>query len=239
MRGWLQDALPKIVLAPSFAITLVFVYGFILWTVYLSFTNSKTFPSYVLTGPRAYQRLWRWTFESDPPSSWYTSITNMGIFGFLYIGICLALGLLLAILLDQKIRGEGHVAADLLYPMALSFIVTGVAWKWFLDPGLGLEQTLHHLGLDQLPLRLDQEQGFRDLHRRHRRRLAGLRLRHGDVPCRPARHRRRDHEGSADRRRTTCSFIAASSFRCCGRCSSQPSSCSRIWRSSPTTLSSR
>jgi glucose/mannose transport system permease protein len=47
MRIWLQDALPKIVLAPSFAITIVFVYGFILWTVYLSFTNSKTFPSYV------------------------------------------------------------------------------------------------------------------------------------------------------------------------------------------------
>ncbi|MGV1761878.1 sugar ABC transporter permease, partial [Rhizobium sp. A22-96] len=99
-RARLQDALPRIVLAPSFAITLVFVYGFILWTVYLSFTNSKTFPSYDLTGARAYQRLWRWTFENDPPSSWYTSIVNMGIFGFLYIFICLALGLLLAILLD-------------------------------------------------------------------------------------------------------------------------------------------
>ncbi|MBB2797004.1 UNVERIFIED_ORG: ABC-type sugar transport system permease subunit, partial [Rhizobium pisi] len=70
LRGRLQDALPKIVLAPSFVITLVFVYGFIVWTAYLSFTNSKTFPSYALTGARAYQRLWRWTFESDPPSSW-------------------------------------------------------------------------------------------------------------------------------------------------------------------------
>ena len=103
IRGRLQDALPKIVLAPSFLITIVFVYGFIVWTAYLSFTNSKTFPSYDLTGPRAYQRLWRWTFESDPPSSWYTSITNMGIFGFLYIAICLGLGLLLAILLDLSL----------------------------------------------------------------------------------------------------------------------------------------
>ena len=85
----------------------------------------------------------------------------MGIFGVLYIGICLALGLLLAILLDQKIRGEGVLRPIYLYPMALSFIVTGVAWKWFLDPGLGLEQTLHHLGLDELPFRLDQEQGLR------------------------------------------------------------------------------
>jgi glucose/mannose transport system permease protein len=134
VRSRLQDALPKIVLAPSFAITIIFVYGFILWTIYLSFTNSKTFPSYAITGPRAYQRLWGWTFDSDPPSSWYTSITNMGIFGFLYI------------LLDQKIRGEGVLRPIYLYPMALSFIVTGVAWKWFLDPGLGLEQTLHQWG---------------------------------------------------------------------------------------------
>ena len=113
----------------------------------------------------------------------------------------LALGLLLAILLDQKIRGEGVLRPIYLYPMALSFIVTGVAWKWFLDPGLGLEQTLHALGLDELPLRLDQEQGPRDLHRGDRRRLAGLGLRHGDVPGRPARHRQRDHQGGADRRR--------------------------------------
>ncbi|MDQ0394735.1 carbohydrate ABC transporter permease [Labrys monachus] len=146
LRARLQDALPKIVLAPSFSIILVFVYGFILWTIYLSFTNSKAFPSNELTGPLAYQRLWNWTFESDPPSSWYTSITNMAIFGVLYIGFCILLGLFLAILLDQKIRAEGFLRTIYLYPMALSFIVTGVAWKWFLDPGLGLEQTLHHLG---------------------------------------------------------------------------------------------
>jgi len=89
IRSRLQDALPKIVLAPSFLVTLIFVYGFIIWTGYLSFTNSKTFPSYALTGAKAYRRLWGWTFESDPPSSWYTSITNMAIFGVLYVGICL------------------------------------------------------------------------------------------------------------------------------------------------------
>ncbi len=146
LRSRFADALPKLVLAPSFAAVLVFVYGFILWTIYLSFTNSKAFPSSVLTGTRAYERLWRWTFETDPPSSWYTSITNMAVFGVLYIAFALAIGLLLAILLDQKIRGEGFLRPIYLYPMALSFIVTGVAWKWFLDPGLGLEQTLHGWG---------------------------------------------------------------------------------------------
>jgi glucose/mannose transport system permease protein len=145
-RTLLQELLPKIVLAPSLVITLVFVYGFILWTIYLSFTNSRTFTSSTLTGALAYQRLWQWAFETAPPSSWHIALVNMVVFGVLYIGICLALGLLIAILLDQKLRGEGVLRPIYLYPMALSFIVTGVAWKWFLDPGLGLEQTLHHLG---------------------------------------------------------------------------------------------
>jgi glucose/mannose transport system permease protein len=56
------------------------------------------------------------------------------------------MGLFLAILIDQKIRGEGLLRPIFLYPMALSFIVTGTAWKWFLDPGIGLEQTMHSLG---------------------------------------------------------------------------------------------
>jgi glucose/mannose transport system permease protein len=72
----------------------------------------------------------------------------MGIFGFLYILICLALGLFLAILLDQKIRGEGVLRPIYLYPMALSFIVTGTAWKWFLNPGLGLDKTMHAWGFE-------------------------------------------------------------------------------------------
>jgi glucose/mannose transport system permease protein len=74
------------------------------------------------------------------------AITNLGIFGGLYIGVCIALGLFLAILLDQKIRGEGVLRPIYLYPMALSFIVTGTAWKWFLNPGLGLEKTMHDWG---------------------------------------------------------------------------------------------
>ena len=146
LRTKLQDALPRLVLAPSFVLLLVFVYGFILWTIYLSFTNSKAFPSYDLVGWGSYIRLWNWTFDTDPPSSWYTAIVNMGLFGGLYIFFCLVLGLTLAILLDQKIRGEGILRPIYLYPLALSFIVTGTAWKLFLDPGIGLERAMHVWG---------------------------------------------------------------------------------------------
>jgi glucose/mannose transport system permease protein len=135
----LRNALPKIVLAPSFAVILVFVYGFILWTVYLSFTTSRILPVYKWGGFDAYYRLW-----GQP--NWYVAMQNLAIFGILYIGICIAIGLFLAILMDQRIRAEGVLRPIFLYPMALSFVVTGTAWKWFLNPGLGLENTMHNLG---------------------------------------------------------------------------------------------
>jgi glucose/mannose transport system permease protein len=145
-RGRLQGLLPKLVLAPSFALVLVFVYGFNLWTVLLSFTSSKAFANLNFVGLLNYNRLWNWTFETDPPSSWYTALVNMGLFGGLYVVFCVILGLTLAILLDQKIRGEGVLRPIYLYPLALSFIVTGTAWKLFLDPGIGLEKAVHDWG---------------------------------------------------------------------------------------------
>jgi len=146
VRDKLQQYLPRLVLAPSFALVLIFVYGFNLWTLFLSFTNSKAFASNTLVGLTSYQKLWTWTFETDPPSSWYTALVNMGLFGGLYVVICLVLGLGLAILLDQKIRGEGILRPIYLYPLALSFIVTGTAWKLLLDPGIGLEKAVHDWG---------------------------------------------------------------------------------------------
>jgi glucose/mannose transport system permease protein len=146
LRATAQAWLPRIVLAPSFVLVLIFVYGFNLWTVFLSFTNSKAFASTKLVGWVNYERLWHWTFASDPPSNWHTAIVNMAIFGGLYVFFCLALGLLLAILIDQKIRGEGILRPIYLYPLALSFIVTGTAWKLFLDPRIGLEKAVHDWG---------------------------------------------------------------------------------------------
>ena len=135
----LQDLLPRLVLAPSFAVILVFVYGFILWTIWLSFTHSRMMPVYTLTGFDSYERLF-----AQP--SWWMALKNIAIFGVLYVVICTGLGLGLAILLDQKIRGEGVLRPIYLYPMAVSFIVTGTAWKWFLNPGTGLEKTMHDWG---------------------------------------------------------------------------------------------
>ncbi len=135
----LQTWLPKLVLSPSLAMVLVFVYGFILFSVYLSFTDSRLLPSFGWVGWENYSKLWRL-------SHWEISLKNMGVFALLYIGICTVLGLSLAIFLDQKIRAEGLIRTIYLYPMALSFIVTGTAWKWFLDPGIGLENVMQSWG---------------------------------------------------------------------------------------------
>ena len=135
----LQAWIPKLVLSPTVALIVVFVYGFIAFSVYLSFTDSRLLPSYGWVGLDNYSKLWRL-------SHWEISLTNMGVFASLYILICTVIGLGLAIFLDQKIRGEGLLRPIYLYPMALSFIVTGTAWKWFLDPGIGLENVMQSWG---------------------------------------------------------------------------------------------
>jgi glucose/mannose transport system permease protein len=150
-RSALQDILPRLVLAPSFAVILLFVYGFIIFTGVLSFTGSKMLPDLsTWIGFHNYVRLF-----SHP--NWTTSLKNLAIFGILYIVICSVLGLGLAILLDQKIRGEGVLRPIYLYPMALSFIVTGVAWKWFLDPGIGLEHVVQSWGWESFSFRWIKE----------------------------------------------------------------------------------
>jgi glucose/mannose transport system permease protein len=131
--------LPKLVLSPTLAASLVFVYGFILITIALSFTESRLLPNWEWAGIERYIDL----FDND---RWWLSAKNLAIFGTLFIAFSMALGLLLAIFLDQKIRGEGFLRAIYLYPMALSFIVTGTAWKWMLNPGLGLEKLVQGWG---------------------------------------------------------------------------------------------
>ncbi len=139
MSEWLENHLPKVVLAPSFIAVLIFVYGFIGWTAWVSLTRSKLLPKYEITGFIQYERLF------DSPR-WDTAINNLYIFGALFIVIAMLLGLLLAILLDQKIRVEGAIRTIYLYPMALSMIVTGTAWKWILNPGLGIEAMVQGWG---------------------------------------------------------------------------------------------
>lgn len=131
--------LPRVLITPSALLVLTCVYGYIVFTFYLSFTPSTLLPVYELAGPASYERLLGL-------ENWSVALSNLWVFASLYIGFALVIGLALAILIDQKIRAESAFRSIFLYPMALSFIVTGTAWKWLLDPGVGLERSFHMLG---------------------------------------------------------------------------------------------
>jgi glucose/mannose transport system permease protein len=135
-----ENLLPKLVIAPAFVFGFAFIYGFMIWNGVLSVTGSRMLPNYdEFVGLAQYRQLW----DMD---RWTVALKNLGIFSLLYVGGSMALGMVLAIFLDQKVRAEGVLRTVFLYPMALSFIVTGTAWKWILNPSLGLEKLMHDLG---------------------------------------------------------------------------------------------
>jgi glucose/mannose transport system permease protein len=149
----LKRYLPQIVITPGVLLVTAGVYGFIAFTAAISFTDSKILPSFNNVGLRNYENLFKL-------KAWDIALANLATFAALYIVICCALGLLLAILIDQKIRGEGVFRSIYLYPMALSFIVTGTAWKWFLDPGIGLESVMHQFGWESFKFGWIKEREF-------------------------------------------------------------------------------
>jgi len=135
-----ETALPKLVFAPGFVMGMAFIYGFMVWNGVLSVTGSRMLPNYnEFVGLAQYARLW----ESE---RWWVALKNLGLFSVFYVGGAMLIGMALAIFLDQKVRLEGALRTIYLYPMALSFIVTGTAWKWILNPSLGLEKLMHDLG---------------------------------------------------------------------------------------------
>jgi glucose/mannose transport system permease protein len=135
----LDKYLPKIVIAPAFVLGFLFIYGLMIWNGVLSFSASRMLPNYEMVGLLQYERL----FAMD---RWYVAMKNLGIFGVGYVGGSMLIGIILAILLDQKIRLEGALRTIYLYPMALSFVVTGTAWKWLLNPDLGIEKMVRDWG---------------------------------------------------------------------------------------------
>ena len=140
-RQSLGELLPKLVVAPTFVVAVIFIYGFMLMNAWLSFSSSRMLPKYDWAGFIQYEKL----FAND---RWWVAAENLFIFGVLFIVICLLLGLFMAIFLDQKIRAEGAIRTIYLYPMALSFIVTGTAWKWILNPELGIQRLVREMGFE-------------------------------------------------------------------------------------------
>jgi glucose/mannose transport system permease protein len=131
--------LARLALSPTIAVAIVFLYGFAIWTGWISLTSSTLLPNDDVMGFVQYRRLW-----ANP--RWLTAYGNLFLYGVLYVALCVALGLLLAILLDRRVRAEGLLRTIYLYPLAISFVVTGTAWRWILNPSTGVQDSVRALG---------------------------------------------------------------------------------------------
>ena len=137
---YFKNMTAKIAALPMIFTTLVVFVGCTLWTIYHSFTRSRLLPApEKWVGLENYERLWG-------ESRWLISIENLAIFGACSLVLSLVIGFVLAALLDRKIRFENTIRTIILYPFALSFVVTGLVWQWLLNPDLGVQNAIRDLG---------------------------------------------------------------------------------------------
>lgn len=150
MRLKRDKLMPILFIMPSVITVGVFVYGFISWTGFISFTKwNDVLPNYTLVGFENYRKLFaNMRFQID--------LRNTLVFTVIFVISCLVIGLLLAIFLDQNIKSEGIFRNLFLLPMAISFVVSGVIWRWLFNPGsiqlgnIGVNQLFEKLGLNFL-----------------------------------------------------------------------------------------
>lgn len=135
------DRVAALALAPALVLFLTIYVGCTAYSIYLSTTASKLLPNHRFVGLSQYEALFT-------NARWHEAIGNIAVYGPLFVGVSLVVGVLTAIMIDQKIRGEAVFRSLILYPYATSFIVTGLLWNWIFDPGRGIGSILRGLGLD-------------------------------------------------------------------------------------------
>ena len=134
----------KIAMTPMMA-TVIFVFiGCTVWTIFYSLTASRVLPASDplgadFVGFDQYVRLFA-------TRRWQISVWNLTLYGVLTLTFVFAVGFLLAVLMDQKIRFENAFRTIFLYPFALSFVITGLVWQWMLNPAFGLQASMRDFG---------------------------------------------------------------------------------------------
>jgi glucose/mannose transport system permease protein len=147
LRERLQRAMPFIVLAPSLAASFIYVFVFTIWTFYISLSDSSLLPTYGFVGFQHYISIWA-------NQRWQIAYSNLFLFSALYVVFAILIGLGLAIAIDQRVRGEAIWRTIFLYPLAVSFAVTGTVWAWLYSPNAGIEFFVRNLGWTDFTFRL-------------------------------------------------------------------------------------
>jgi len=129
----------KIAAIPMIVTALFVFVGGTAWTIVYSFTKSGLLPRLKWVGLQQYERLW-------DTKKWLVSIENLFIYGICMLILMFVIGFILAALIDQKVRFESVFRTVILYPYALSFVVTGLIWQWILNPSFGVQGIVRDLG---------------------------------------------------------------------------------------------
>jgi len=135
----LKRGVPILVIVPSIIASFVYVFVFAGWTMYISLSDSTLLPSYGFKGWDNYAELWN-------NRRWGVAYSNLFFFSAFYVTTAMAFGLMLALLIDQKVRAESFWRTIFLYPLAVSFIVTGTVWQWLYNPASGLQFMVNSWG---------------------------------------------------------------------------------------------
>jgi glucose/mannose transport system permease protein len=149
----LRDWLPFWLVLPSLIASFIYIVIFTGWTLYLSLSDSAQLPSYGFVGLENYISLWS-------NRRWKIAYSNLFFFSTFYVLGTMAVGLLLAILIDQKVRAESFWRTIFLYPLAVSFVVTGTVWSWLYSPNAGFEFLMHQLGWDSFKFALNTDRKY-------------------------------------------------------------------------------
>ena len=139
LRAKVVDTIARIIGLVTLTAAIGYVVGFTLWTTWISFTDSTLLPDYEFVGFKHYRRLFH-------THLWQVSYENLLIYGVCFMVLAASIGMLLAVLIDQKVRAENLLRTIYLYPMALSFVVTGTVWSWILNPSIGVQNFVRGLG---------------------------------------------------------------------------------------------
>jgi len=131
LRHWGPGLL---LLSPSLILLAVFVYGLIAWTTKLSVSDQHdALGSKGFVGLENYKNL----FTNDIQDRFTHSLKNLLIFTVVFLVGTMVFGLLWAFLLERGVRAEGFFRTVYLFPMAVSFVASGVVWRWLMNPVTG------------------------------------------------------------------------------------------------------
>ncbi len=140
MQSRRDQLVAAVIILPSIVLLGIFVYGFIAQTMRVSMTDWGQEAAMVINPEVNYIGManYRDLFTGFLNVRFRQDLTNMFFFTLLFVGLSLLVGLLLAILIEQLVWGETFFRTVFLYPMSLSFVVTGTIWRWLLQPRGGI-----------------------------------------------------------------------------------------------------